>query len=203
MKRVVCTSTSTGFLYYSGLWRPPGTGQVLGDPLGIGRLAAQHFHERGFRDMAIVSVAPESYDEAASFECSDPVLNDVRELCNVSAEHFCTRKRLQKRLTALLCSGQNVAIIGPRRVGKSSLIHEVAREIRNATLVYVDLWGVRTMSDLVRCGVQAFYAVEDSRRPLQRERNELISAMRGKVAEREAQPARFSLVYDRIEQQPA
>jgi LacI family transcriptional regulator len=50
------------------LWRPPGTGQVLGDPIGIGRLAAQHFHERGFRDMAVVSVAPESYDEAGQME---------------------------------------------------------------------------------------------------------------------------------------
>ena len=81
--------------------------------------------------------------------------------CIVSAEHFCPRKRLETRLAALLRSGQNVAVTGPRRVGKSSLIHKVAREIRNSKLVYVDLWGIRTMSDLIRRCVQALDVVED------------------------------------------
>ena len=87
--------------------------------------------------------------------------NPFRYGCIVIAENFCPRRRLQKRLAAMLRSGQNVAVTGPRRVGKSSLIHKVAHEIRNATLVYVDLWGIRTMSDLVRRCVQALNVVED------------------------------------------
>ncbi|MBL7076798.1 MAG: orc1/cdc6 family replication initiation protein [Kiritimatiellae bacterium] len=88
--------------------------------------------------------------------------------CIVSAEHFCPRKRLEKRLAALVRSGQNVAVTGPRRVGKSSLIHRVAGEIRGSTLIYVDLWGIRTMSDLVRRCVQALDVIEDKAGLLQR-----------------------------------
>ena len=81
--------------------------------------------------------------------------------CIVEAEHYCPRARLQKRMSSLFRSGQNVAVIGPRRVGKSSLIHHTAETIRGATLVYADLWGVRTLDDFIRRCVQALDAIED------------------------------------------
>jgi hypothetical protein len=86
----------------------------------------------------------------------------------VDAEHFCPRSRLQRRLASSLRSGQNVALMGPRRVGKTSLIHHTARSIRGATLVYVDLWGVHTTDDLIRRCVQALDAVADQATLLQR-----------------------------------
>ncbi len=81
--------------------------------------------------------------------------------CIVRAEHFCPRKRLEKRLSSLLRSGQNVAITGRRRVGKSSLIHRAAGTIRGSTFVYVDLWGIRTLSDFMRRCVQALDVIDD------------------------------------------
>ncbi len=91
----------------------------------------------------------------------------------VGPENFCPRTRLQKRLSSLMRSGQNVAMAGPRRVGKSSLIHHTASSIRNATLVYADLWGVRTMSDFVRRCVQSLDAIADKATLLQKITNAL------------------------------
>ena len=86
----------------------------------------------------------------------------------VGPEHFCPRTRLQRRMSSLFRSGQNVAMMGPRRVGKSSLIHHTAGSLRGTTLVYADLWGVRTLSDLVRRCVQALDAIEDKATLLQK-----------------------------------
>ena len=88
--------------------------------------------------------------------------------CIVDSEHFCPRPRLQQRLSSCFQSGQNVAVMGPRRVGKSSLIHNAAGSIRGTTLVYADLWGVRTLEDLIRRCVQALDAIEDKASLLQR-----------------------------------
>ncbi len=88
--------------------------------------------------------------------------------CIVSADHFCARQRLQKRLDSLFRSGQNAAVIGRRRVGKSSLIHHTAQHVKGATLVYADLWGVRTISDFQRRCVQALDAIEDKATLLQK-----------------------------------
>ncbi len=81
--------------------------------------------------------------------------------CIVETDQFCARPRLQKRLASFFRSGQDVAVLGPRRVGKSSLIHRTARGIRGATLVYADLWGVNTLPDFIRRCVQALDAIED------------------------------------------
>ena len=86
----------------------------------------------------------------------------------VRAEGFCPRSRLEKRLTSLFRSGQNVAVIGPRRVGKSSLIHRAARAIKGSTLIYADLWGIHTPADLVRRCVQALDAIADKTTLLER-----------------------------------
>lgn len=79
----------------------------------------------------------------------------------VDNEDFCPRNRLEKRLTTQMKSGQNVVVMGPRRVGKSSLIHRSAVALPKATLVYADLWGVGTLNDFIRRCVQALDAIED------------------------------------------
>ena len=79
----------------------------------------------------------------------------------VGEEHFCPRIRLSKRLVSLFKSKQNAVLIGPRRVGKSSLIHHAARQIPKGRLVYIDCWGVHTIEDFVRRCVQALESIED------------------------------------------
>lgn len=40
----------------------------------------------------------------------------------ISAEYFCDREEETKTLTRLLTNGNNVALISPRRMGKTGLI---------------------------------------------------------------------------------
>ena len=86
----------------------------------------------------------------------------------VRSGDFCPRPRLENRLASLNRSGQNAALLGPRRVGKSSLIHRSAAKVRGSTLVYADLWGARTLSDFVRRCVQALDALGDTANLLQK-----------------------------------
>ncbi|MEM1295975.1 MAG: ATP-binding protein [Verrucomicrobiota bacterium] len=81
--------------------------------------------------------------------------------CIVESGQYCPRPRLEKRLTSFIRNGQNVAILGPRRVGKSSLIHHAAAGIKGTTLLYADLWGVNTLNDFIRRCVQALDSIED------------------------------------------
>ncbi len=90
----------------------------------------------------------------------DPV-NPFLYGCIVETEQFCARPRLKKRLVSFFRSGQDVAILGPRRVGKSSLIHRTAHSIKGATLVYADLWGVNSLPAFIRRCVQALDSIED------------------------------------------
>ncbi len=86
----------------------------------------------------------------------------------VRAGNFCPRPRLERRLSSLIRSGQNAAVLGPRRVGKSSLIHRTSAKVRGYSLVYADLWGVRTLPDFIRRCVQALDALGDTANLLQK-----------------------------------
>lgn len=67
--------------------------------------------------------------------------------CIVSEEFFCPRPRLQKRLAEYVREGQNVVLVGERRMGKTSLIYAVRRELKRYRMLYVDLLNIRTVSD--------------------------------------------------------
>ncbi len=82
-------------------------------------------------------------------------MNPFKYGCVVSGENFCRRPELQRQLSELLKSGQNVVMHGARRMGKTSVVCETAKSMRGWKLVYVDLFGVRSGADFCRRTVSA------------------------------------------------
>lgn len=65
----------------------------------------------------------------------------------VSGDSFCARPRLEKTLQTYVENCQNAVIIGARRMGKTSLIHEATRKMKGVRVLYADLLNVRTLAD--------------------------------------------------------
>ena len=70
--------------------------------------------------------------------------------CTVSDEFFCPRPELEKRLSGHIKSGQHVAVIGPRRTGKSSLVLETVRKTKGFALFHVDFLDVRSRAEMCK-----------------------------------------------------
>jgi uncharacterized protein len=82
----------------------------------------------------------------------------------VSGDDFCPRPGLESALRAKLQTGQNILAQGPRRTGKTSLLRHVAGILPGYTEIYVDLFGVRTLDELVSRFAHSLVAVENSNR---------------------------------------
>ena len=68
--------------------------------------------------------------------------------CAVSNEFFCPRPELERRLREHVLSGQHVAVVGPRRTGKSSLVLETVRKVKGVALFHADFLSVRSRAEL-------------------------------------------------------
>ena len=68
--------------------------------------------------------------------------------CVVTGEAFCPRPKLQKLLVSYIKDGQNVVLVGERRMGKTSLVYAAHAALRRYRMLYVDLLNIRTVSDL-------------------------------------------------------
>jgi AAA+ ATPase superfamily predicted ATPase len=69
-----------------------------------------------------------------------------------SAEYFCDRKEETKMLTSLLTNGNHVALISPRRMGKTGLIRHVFSQelIQNQYYTFlIDIYATKNLQDLV------------------------------------------------------
>ena len=82
-------------------------------------------------------------------------MNPFKYGCVVAGENYCRRPELQRQLAELVKSGQNVVVQGPRRMGKTSLVVETAKSLRGVTLLYVDLFSVRSVGEFCRKVVSA------------------------------------------------
>ena len=82
-------------------------------------------------------------------------MNPFRYGCVVAGENYCRRPELQRQLAELVKSGQNVVVQGPRRMGKTSLVVETVKSLRGITLLYVDLFSVRSVGEFCRKVVSA------------------------------------------------
>ena len=67
--------------------------------------------------------------------------------CVVTGEAFCPRPRLQKLLTGYIKDGQNVVLVGERRMGKTSLVYAAHSALKRYRMLYVDLLNIRTVAD--------------------------------------------------------
>ena len=66
----------------------------------------------------------------------------------VDGENYCPRPDLEALLAQSIESGQNVAVIGQRRVGKTSMILKTARKLPGHHLLYVDLLAVNSVAEI-------------------------------------------------------
>lgn len=69
-----------------------------------------------------------------------------------SAEYFCDRKEETEMLTSLLTNGNHVALISPRRMGKTGLIrHTFSQElIQDQYYTFlIDIYATKNLQDLV------------------------------------------------------
>lgn len=73
----------------------------------------------------------------------------------VSGGDFCGRGEEIKQLTEFIISSQNVFIQGERRIGKSSLIYETVRKIKNRKAVFVDLMGIKSSQEFCQRTVKS------------------------------------------------
>ncbi len=67
----------------------------------------------------------------------------------VSDDDYCPRAELEKELKSRLLSGQNTYIEGERRTGKTSLIMESVTQIKKKQILYIDLFEVRTVENIL------------------------------------------------------
>ncbi len=74
-------------------------------------------------------------------------MNPFQYGCVVGGEFFCPRPDLEKQLRSFAESGQNLVIHGARRMGKTSLVQHAILGMRNTRLIYVDLYGIRSVAD--------------------------------------------------------
>ena len=68
--------------------------------------------------------------------------------CVVTGDMFCPRPERQSRLVSCVKDGQNVVLVGERRMGKTSLIYSASLELKKYRMMYIDLLNIRTVADL-------------------------------------------------------
>lgn len=78
----------------------------------------------------------------------------------VSNEDFCPRPELKNKLESFILSGQNVLLEGERRVGKTSLIYETVKNVKNIRFLYIDLLEIKTVEDMCRRIIRALITFE-------------------------------------------
>lgn len=102
------------------------------------------------------------------------------------AEYFCDREVETKQITELLSNENNIALISPRRIGKTELIHHCFEqpEIKDKYYTFViDIYSTNSVSDLVNMFGKA---IIDELRPLGRKVWEkfinIVSSIRSEIS---------------------
>ena len=70
--------------------------------------------------------------------------------CVVDGSWYCERRTLERELAGFLVDGQNVVIMGERRMGKTSLVFGTIRGMRGWRQIYIDLMNIRSVEDFCR-----------------------------------------------------
>ncbi|MBN1672525.1 MAG: ATP-binding protein [Kiritimatiellae bacterium] len=75
----------------------------------------------------------------------------------VVGANFCGRNTEIVKLKAHIERCSRVCLVGERRIGKTSLVHETVRRLRGRVLIFVDLLGVKSSGDVVRRMVEGVF----------------------------------------------
>ena len=75
-------------------------------------------------------------------------MNPFRYGSTVGNDDFCPRPELETMITGHIQSRQNIHIEGDRRTGKTSLVFEVSRNLKNNILLHFDFQLVKSASDV-------------------------------------------------------
>jgi AAA+ ATPase superfamily predicted ATPase len=76
----------------------------------------------------------------------------------VVGPNFCGRKQEIDRIAAHISRCARVCLIGERRIGKTSLVHETVRRQRGHSLVFIDFLGIKAAGDVVRRIVDGIFS---------------------------------------------
>lgn len=79
----------------------------------------------------------------------------------VSGKNFCGRQELLIDLQNFFETGQNVVLVGERRIGKTSSVFEAAHHATRPVL-FIDVLGVRSVDDLIQKILRGVFALENS-----------------------------------------
>lgn len=77
-------------------------------------------------------------------------MNSFKYGCVVNGKWYCGRPFLERELSKFVASGQNVVLLGERRMGKTSLLHETLRGMKGWRLIYVDLLHIHSVEDFCK-----------------------------------------------------
>ena len=78
----------------------------------------------------------------------------------VVGRDFCGRKDLLKQTSGYMEASQNIAVLGERRIGKSSLVYEAVRKLKGISLLYTDLLGIKSSDALCKRMLRAIVSLE-------------------------------------------
>lgn len=83
----------------------------------------------------------------------DKIINPFFTGRYVGAHYFCDREKDTETLVKHIVNGRNVALISPRRLGKSGLIHHTFAQsaIKDRyTTIYIDIYATRTLGEFAK-----------------------------------------------------
>ena len=86
----------------------------------------------------------------------------------VNGNSFCHREELQRILAESIKTAQNTVLQGDRRMGKTSLVHETARLLKNQRLLSIDLMGIKSADDLGKRIARSLISLEQQVSPLEK-----------------------------------
>lgn len=79
----------------------------------------------------------------------------------VQGKDFCGRKNLLRQITGYIEASQNIVILGERRIGKSSLVYETVRKLKNIKILYIDLLAIKSPDALCKRILRAIVTFEN------------------------------------------
>lgn len=79
----------------------------------------------------------------------------------VTRDFYCSRPALEAQIAEKCRSGQNILVIGERRIGKTSLILHAIESVKGKNPLYIDLLEVKTVEDIHKRFLNAIIRYEN------------------------------------------